>query len=108
MVSPVREKNIESYLLAQCRKHGFLCLKFTSPGRAGVPDRLLVTPAATVFVEVKRPGETPRKQQVVMHHKIRRFGGQVHVVDSETSVDALITHLRAGGTPQPAPLPISA
>ena len=92
MTSP-RERVIEGYLLAQCRVHGFLCLKFVSPARGGVPDRIVVAPHSTVFVEVKRPGGQLRKLQQLMHAKLRRHGAEVYVVDDKPSVDAFIAHL---------------
>lgn len=98
MVAAPLEKQIEGYLLSSCREQGLLCLKFTSPSRAGVPDRLVVAPHRTVFVEVKRPGEKPRKLQRVRHDQIRRHGGEVHVVDSRPAVDELVNHLTAGGS----------
>ncbi|MGW3197117.1 VRR-NUC domain-containing protein [Streptomyces sp. NPDC001118] len=88
-----RESTIEDYFLAQCRAHGFLCLKFVSPGRGGVPDRIVVAPSRTVFVEVKRPGGKLQKLQQLTHAKLRRYGAEVHVVDDKPSVDALIANL---------------
>ncbi|WP_406004613.1 VRR-NUC domain-containing protein [Streptomyces sp. NBC_00987] len=92
MTSP-RERVIEDYLLTQCRAHGFLCLKFVSPARRGVPDRIVVALGRIVFVEVKRPGDRPRKLQQLMHTKLRRHGAEVHVVDDKPSVDAFIANL---------------
>lgn len=92
MTSP-RERVIEDYLLTQCRAHGFLCLKFVSPTRRGVPDRIVVALGRIVFVEVKRPGDRPRKLQQLMHTKLRRHGAEVHVVDDKPSVDAFIANL---------------
>ncbi|MEW1548397.1 VRR-NUC domain-containing protein [Streptomyces tsukubensis] len=92
MTSP-RERDIEDYLLAQCRAHGFLCLKFVSPARGGVPDRIVVAPCGTVFVEVKRPGGQLRKLQRLTHAKLRRHGAEVHVVDDRPSVDAFVADL---------------
>ncbi|MFI5702615.1 VRR-NUC domain-containing protein [Streptomyces xanthochromogenes] len=79
-----RESTIEEYLLNQCRAHGFLCLKFVSPARGGVPDRI---------VEVKRPGGQLRKLQQLTHAKLRRHGAEVHVVDDKPSVDVFIANL---------------
>ena len=110
LYAPPRESPVETYLVKQCRKHGLLCLKFTSPARSGVPDRVIISPAAgTVFVEVKRPGATPEPHQVAMHAKLRRFGGEVYVVDTQPGVDALIATLvdplahAAPAQPQPQP-----
>lgn len=92
MMSP-RESVIEDYLLAQCRAHGFLCLKFVSPARGGVPDRIVVALGRIVFVEVKRPGGRLRKLQQLMHAKLRCHGAEVHVVDDKPGVDAFVAHL---------------
>lgn len=88
-----RERTIERHLLRECRRNGFLCLKFVSPARGGVPDRLVITPLATVFVEVKRPGGNLESRQKAVHAKMRRFGAEIHVVDDEPAIDALIAHL---------------
>ncbi|MER6520054.1 VRR-NUC domain-containing protein [Streptomyces sp. NPDC001553] len=92
-MTPPHERAIEGYLLAQCREHGFLCLKFVSPARGGVPDRIVVAPCGTVFVEVKRPGGRLRKLQQLTHAKLRRHGAEVHVVDDKPSVDAFVANL---------------
>ncbi|WP_093802250.1 VRR-NUC domain-containing protein [Streptomyces sp. Wb2n-11] len=92
MTSP-SERVIEDYLLAQCRAHGFLCWKFVSPARGGVPDRIIVARGRIVFVEVKRPGGRLRKLQQRTHAKLRRHGAEVHVVDDKPGVDAFIAHL---------------
>ncbi|MBT8162922.1 MULTISPECIES: VRR-NUC domain-containing protein [Arthrobacter] len=95
----ILENPVEHYLLAQCRKNGFLCLKFVSPARGGVPDRIIVTGGehGTVFVEAKRPGEQPTRRQQATHAKMRRFGAEIHVVDSYTAVEQLMNHLSGPG-----------
>ena len=51
------EKQVEAYLVKRVKELGGLCLKFTSPSRVGVPDRVCILPRATVFwVEVKKEG----------------------------------------------------
>ncbi|MFD7541258.1 MULTISPECIES: VRR-NUC domain-containing protein [unclassified Streptomyces] len=92
-MTSLRERDIEGYLLDQCRAHGFLCLKFVSPARGGVPDRLVVAQGRIVFVEVKRPGGRLRKLQQRTHVKLRRHGAEVQVVDDKPSVDAFLAHL---------------
>lgn len=87
------ESDVEKHLLAACRQAGFLCLKFTSPARSGVPDRALITKAATVFVELKRPGQTPRRQQEETQKKMRRAGAVVANASTMAEVDELIARL---------------
>ncbi len=54
--------------------------KFTSPGRAGVPDRLFLTPAGGVFfVEFKQPNGKLSKLQENEHRIIRKHGHDVYV-----------------------------
>lgn len=65
-------------------------MKFTSPGRSGVPDRVVATPLGTVFVETKRPGGKLRRLQEVVIEKMRRAGAEVYVVDSVAGVDELV------------------
>ena len=99
-----RESAIERHLRKRCRENGFLCLKFISPARGGVPDRVVVTPTAgTVFVEVKKPGEQPEPRQRATHDKMRRFGAEVHVVADQQAVDRLMIRLLVGHGPASHP-----
>lgn len=88
------EHKVERYLLEQCRLAGMLCMKFVSPGRAGVPDRIVVTPVGTVFVELKRPGGTAERRQLETHTKMRRYGAEVHLIDSPAQVDRFVADYR--------------
>lgn len=50
------ENAIEKKLRARVKAHGGRCLKWVSPGEAGVPDRIVLLPGGRiVFVETKRP-----------------------------------------------------
>lgn len=95
MASNIRETVVERYLIAQCRAYGFLCLKFTSPARGGVPDRIVVTPVGSIFVELKKPGQQPDRRQLETHTKMRRYGAEIHIIDSRAGVDSFIAQLRA-------------
>lgn len=60
------EKDIEKALGRMVGRHGGHCLKWTCPGWAGVPDRIILLPGGLVmFVELKRPkgGEIGRLQK---------------------------------------------
>lgn len=77
-----RERNVERRLVDLVRRRGGLCLKWTSPGTVGVPDRIVVMPGGRIYlVELKRPGGKPRPSQVAFHAKLARRGVRVHVVD---------------------------
>ncbi|AMH01838.1 VRR-NUC domain-containing protein [Serratia liquefaciens] len=83
-MSYVRESSIENNLVKQVKAAGGAAYKFTSPGRRGVPDRLVLLPGGrAVFVECKAPGERPRPDQVREHNRLRALGFDVVVLDSK-------------------------
>lgn len=86
----ILEKDIESYLKGKVEKYGGVYLKFTSPGNTGVPDRLVIVRRKTIYVELKRPGETLRPKQEYWAKKLRGLGHTVYVIDSKWQVDCFI------------------
>ena len=90
----MREKQIEQKLVQESRKSGGICPKFTSPGFAGMPDRLLLLPhGRAAFVEVKAPGEKPRPLQTARHGMLRRLGFKVYVLDDEGQIEKIISEI---------------
>ena len=87
----MRESFIEEKLTKAVRQKGGVCWKFTSPGTAGVPDRIVLMPKGHIaFVEAKAPGEKPRKLQLSRHQLLRRLGFQVYVLDALEDIDKII------------------
>jgi len=85
------EKEIEQKLREQAEALGCLCLKFVSPGRAGVPDRIILAPhGRVIFVELKAPGKKPREIQLYVHQKFRELGFPVYVVDSPAQIQEVL------------------
>lgn len=84
------EKAVESKIVAYARARGWWCAKFTSPGLAGVPDRVFIRNGRVVFIEVKRAGERPRQQQVKRMQDMRDHGAEVHWTDSVEAVHDLL------------------
>lgn len=88
------ESKIEKKLVSMVRKHGGHCLKFVSPGNAGVPDRIVMMPHGWLhFVELKAPGEKPRALQIAVHDRFKRLGFPVTVIDSMEGVEAFVRAL---------------
>lgn len=53
---PILEQDIEEKLRKLVKRYKGRCLKWVSPGEAGVPDRIVLLPGGRiVFVETKRP-----------------------------------------------------
>lgn len=80
------EKEIERHLIKVVDRHGGLCWKLASPGRIGVPDRIVIFPNGVVgFAELKRPGEVPREIQTYRLEQLRKMGLPAEVIDTMTA-----------------------
>lgn len=85
------ESDIERRLVAEVRKAGGMCLKFTSPSTRGVPDRIVLMPGGVMrFVELKAPGRKPTRLQRIMHERIMALGFRVAVVDSQEGIREVV------------------
>lgn len=90
----MREKVIEQKLTKAVRQNGGVCWKFTSPGTAGVPDRIILMPKGQIaFVEVKAPGEKPRPLQLSRHRLLRKLGFKVYVLDALEDIEKIISEV---------------
>lgn len=91
----MREKDIEIYLIEQCKKQNIEALKFEVRNRRGMPDRILLIPGGeAVFVEVKAPGKKPRPLQIKRMKDLKRLGFKTYVVDSYKKIDEMIEVIR--------------
>lgn len=92
----MEEKQIEQRLVQEAGKRGGICPKLTSPGFAGMPDRMVLLPGGRMaFVEVKAPGENPRPLQMARHRLLRRLGFRVYVLDGVEQIGGIIDEIRA-------------
>lgn len=95
----MREKIIEEKFTKAVKQKGGVCWKFTSPGTAGVPDRIVLMPKGHIaFVEVKAPNQKPRPLQLSRHKLLRRLGFQVYVLDALEDIDKIILEVKNDGT----------
>ena len=95
MTKPQLEKQIERNVCDYAHDAGMLVYKFTSPARAAVPDRLLVTPQGTTFfIEFKREGVKPTPQQAREHDRLRGHNVMVFVVDSTKAGRLVVDMMR--------------
>lgn len=85
----MRESAVERHLVSVVRKMQGECLKFTSPGRRHVNDRLVLLPCGeTWFIETKAPGKKPRPGQVRFHALLARLGHKNAVLDTKEKINA--------------------
>ena len=87
----MREKNIESRLVAEVRRRGGLAPKFVSPGLDGVPDRLILLPGGKfAFAELKAPGKTLRPLQALRKRQLEKLGFRVFVIDGTEPIGGML------------------
>lgn len=89
-MSKTRESYIENYLNKMIKNIGGLSYKFTSVVN-GVPDRIIIYNGKIYLVEVKKPNEKPRANQVHIHKKINEQNVPVYVIDTTEGVDDFVT-----------------
>jgi hypothetical protein len=105
----MRERDIEDYLVKRVNAMGGEVRKVKWIGRRGAPDRLVMlpirrverdrgtsyiigtVPSATVWVELKAPGEKPKPHQAREHERMRKMGQRVEVIDSLEGVEELLS-----------------
>lgn len=90
----VRENKIETYLHDSIAAIGGTTRKWTSPGRSGVPDRIVITPAGVWLVEVKTTDGRVSPDQEREHQRLRGAGGRVRVVFGHHGVDRFIEEVK--------------
>lgn len=105
----MRESTVENYLVERVKALGGEVRKVKWIGRNGAPDRLVMLPfrddphsegsddpfpqtrsPATIWVELKAPGEKCKPHQTREHERMCRMGQRVEVVDSFERVDEVL------------------
>jgi hypothetical protein len=83
------EKTIEQALIARVKTLNGTCEKFVSPGRRGVPDRIVtLSGGRIIFVELKGTDGRLSPAQIRDHERRIRMGCDVRVINSIEGIDA--------------------
>ena len=92
----MRERDIERYFVGLCQNQGWLCEKFESPGKRGVPDRIVIAgPCCHVFfVELKTPTGRLSPLQRIDHERRKSRGCKVYIIRSKYEARDLIAKIR--------------
>ncbi|MEG0475484.1 MAG: VRR-NUC domain-containing protein [Carnobacterium sp.] len=94
------EKQVENHLIDRVNNLGGLAWKFTSPGNAGVPDRIVVLNNLICFVELKRPkGGKISDMQAWRIGQLINQGMKAYVIKNKEQVDELIGYMMKGILP---------
>jgi hypothetical protein len=99
----MRESLIESHGLKLFKAVGQMFLKFTSPARRSVPDRIRLAHIPpehrelvaryVSFVELKATGEPPTGPQLREHARLRELGFDVRVIDNKADMAAYVNEV---------------
>lgn len=88
------EQTIEQTLVRETKKAGGIAPKFTSPGTAGMPDRIIILPKGRIcFVELKRPGQKPRPIQIRQMDRLTQLGCMVRTIDHPNQIQELLDEI---------------
>ena len=92
----ITEKNIEQKLVKEVKNAGGLCLKFTSPGFDGVPDRIiLMSGGKMAFAEIKAPGKKLRPLQERRKRQLESLGFLVYCLDNTDKIGEIIDEIQS-------------
>jgi len=84
----MRESVVEAHLRAVVQSMGGEALKFLSPGRRHVTDRLVILPGGRIWmIETKAPGKKPRPGQQRFIKRMQALGCHVLVLATKQAVD---------------------
>lgn len=88
----ILEKEVEGYLKRQVEVRGGLCIKWTSPGTTGLPDRIILLPGGRViFAEMKRAkGSRVGALQSYWRSVLQRMGFAAYTLYTKSEVDAML------------------
>ena len=83
----MREREVEAHLIKRVKALGGEVRKVSWIGRNGAPDRFVMLPSGSCWIELKAPGQKAKPHQVREHERMRAMGQVVLVLDSIAAVD---------------------
>jgi len=91
----MKESAIEAKLVKGVSKAGWMAVKLVSPGAAGMPDRMLISPSGhVVFVELKTETGKLTALQIAQIARLRKHKQDVRVLYGSNDVSAFLTEIR--------------
>jgi hypothetical protein len=91
------EKSLEKKLNSEVGKLGGWCIKMLSTHLTGLPDRVCLFPGGIIFfAEIKTTKKKAKKIQILVHHKIRKLGFDVHLIDTSAQINQILKTIEDG------------
>lgn len=89
------EKLLETKLKKSTEKMGGWCIKMLSTHLTGLPDRVCLFPGGIIFfAEIKTTKKKAKKIQILVHHKIRKLGFDVHLIDTSAQINQILENVK--------------
>ncbi|AEG81705.1 PDDEXK family nuclease [Corynebacterium ulcerans] len=89
------EKHIEKKLTQHVKNQGGIALKLTTPGHAGIPDRLILLPNGRIgFIELKAPGKKPRPLQQHRINQLKKLGFHATYINNTNQIRDVIHEIQ--------------
>ena len=92
----MKERDVEKYLVDRIKAIGGEVRKVRWVGRKGAPDRLVMLPGESTWVEVKSPAtvvkfpnDARERAQYREHRRMRKMGLRVELIGTTEMVDYL-------------------
>jgi hypothetical protein len=96
----MNEKLIEKKLREGVKRLGGQAIKFVSPGRAGVLDRLIVMPGGIAgFAETKTTGKKLTELQQAFWGEMTALGVKCWLIDDELSLQKFFSEVQSAHIP---------
>lgn len=90
----MHEKEVEQKLVKAVKLAGGFCIKFTSLGFDGVPDRLVILPIGRMaFIELKAPGKKASALQKRRMKQLSALFFPCYVVDNTDVIGGVIDEI---------------
>lgn len=75
------ESDIQGKIVKFAHRRGWFCQKVESKSARALMDLVAIRSGRTIWMEVKRSGESARRQQALRADEMRGYGAEVFLVD---------------------------
>lgn len=92
--SKANEKQLERKLSEELKKTGAMALKFVSPNKTGVPDRIILCNGWAGFAEIKTTGKNLSPRQRIVKKELEDLGFKYFIIDTIDTLKNCIDYVK--------------